>query len=153
MVNDPEKQLYEDMADLTEKVPKLQNEIKSLKNRLTKLSNRIESLELMTFQDQISKLGDELRLIKTNLVAVSRVVAFSEIDNLQLHMQEAIRSTLPANEPKTIRLKEYISVENARAIEKNTNSPTPLDVLNAFRKECITCSDKYNLGAFVDKPY
>lgn len=131
----------------------IDNKIKSLKGQITRLSNRIEKLELSAFQDQISNLDNEIRSIDEKLLAVSRVVTFNELDALNLHMHEAIHLKLTADDPDRIQLKEYISVEYARAVERHKNSLEPLTVLKAFRKECITCSNKYKLGAFATKPY
>ncbi len=80
-MSDLEKQLYIDIADLVEKVPKLETEIaglnsivpslpkeiQSLKTRLTKLSNRVDSLELMAFQEQISRLDEKITAISDRL--------------------------------------------------------------------------------------
>ena len=126
---------------------------RSLKGGITRLKTRIENLELLGLQDQISKLDDNIKSINTKLIAVSRVVAFSEIDSLHLHMQGAISNKLPANDPNKTRLTEYIAMECAKAVEKNKISSTPLDVLKAFRTECQTCSKEYDLGAFKVKPY
>lgn len=67
MATDPEAKLYRDIDELRESVPKLQKElkteVKSLKTRLTKLSERIETLELLGFQDQISKLDEKIDLL------------------------------------------------------------------------------------------
>lgn len=67
MVTDPEQQLYKDMADLTEQMPKLQREVKSLKTRLAKLISRIDRLELIGLQDQLTSLGDEQKQLKSTL--------------------------------------------------------------------------------------
>ncbi len=152
MANDLEQQLYRDMADLTEKVPKLQNEIISLKKRLTKLSNRIESLELLSLQDQISNLNDELASTNRSVITLRRTVVSNEMDTLKLHMLRAIRNALPKGDPNKIRLSEHIRVEFSKARERIKISPQPLDVLDDFEEECEHCSIKYNLGAFATKP-
>ena len=151
MATDPEGQLYKDMADLTEKVPKLQNELAALKKRLTELTKRVESLELMAFQDQISKLGDEVKSTNEDLVRLSRVVVLNEIDTLHLHMERAISKEVSDDKLRE-RLRLYISVEGTRARERVDNAPSPITILMAFKKECISCSDKYDLGAFAGKP-
>ncbi len=152
MGNDLEQQLYTDMADLTEQVPKLQNEVKSLKKRLTKLSNRVESLELVTFQDQIANLNDKVDSINTHLIDVARTVAIIEMDALRLHMQTAIRRALSTNNPKRLQLKEYIFSECTKASERARTSPSPIDLLDEFRDVCISCSREYDLHAFAHKP-
>ena len=152
MTNDPEQQLYKDMADLTEKVPKLQNEIKSQKRRLTRLSNRVESLELLALQDQISNLNDKVDSINTNLADVARTVAITEIDNLKLHMVSAIRRRLSVNNSNRTRLREYISTECIKARERARTSSSPIDLLDGFRDVCISCSREYDLRAFAHKP-
>jgi len=146
MANDPEQQLYTDMADLTEKVPKLQNEIKSLKAKLTKLSGRIESLELMAFQEQISSLNDKMKSISESLLAASRRLARFEMEFLQYHVRGVIRDELSG--PECERVREYIAKEYARAEEKLVHSSEPLSILRDFRKVCTECSKEYNLGAF-----
>ena len=152
MVSDREQQLYQDMANLREKVPKLQNEVKYLKAKLTKLSNRIERLELMAFQDQITELSDKINSISTKLLDVSRAVAFNEMDVLSLHMREAIDIKFANASKLRTRLREYISAECAKAIQQRLDSPEPLAVSREFKTLCIECSDKYQLDAFVTKP-
>ena len=147
MENDPEQQLFKDMADLREKVPKLQNEIKSLKGRLTKLSNRVESLELMTFQDQISRLGEKIDSVSKNLVNVSRLFAEFVIDFNQMHIKNAIDLTLKSPLRETVR--EQITLEQARAVEAISHSLNPLEIAKKFSYTCVEYSKKYNLNAFM----
>lgn len=151
MANDPEQQLYEDMADLTERVPKLENEIKSLKRKITKLSTRIESLELMAFQDQIANLNDKIDSINKYINAIGLRVVLNELDFLQLHMRKAIDKKLSEGNTKR-QIREYISNKHASAQEKARLSSKPFEYLLEFKKECMTYSKKYKLGAFTEKP-
>jgi len=147
MINDAEQQLYKDIADLTKKVPKLQNEIKALKGRLTKLSNRVESLELMTFQDQISRLGEKIDSVSMNLVNVSRLFASFVIDVNQMHIKSAIDQTLKSPIRETV--KEQITLKQAQAAEAISHSLNPLEIAKGFRYTCVEYSHKYNLDAFI----
>ena len=146
MANDPEQQLYKDMDDLTEKVPKLRNEVKSLKRRLTIMSKRVESLELMAFQDQISKLDEKVNSIGAVLINTNRSLARFEMDFMQYHVCRAIRSSLKS--PERDKLLDHISMEFARGTESIKHSSNPLSISTKFTKECVEYSDKYNLDAW-----
>lgn len=122
------------------------------KKQLTKLSNRIESLELMAFQDQISKLGDEVKSVNENITTLSRVVAMNELGTLRLHMLNAIDVAYKENSQTNTLLKEYIITEHAKAKEKVRTSAKPLIIFIEFNNMCVDCSEKYKLNAFTTKP-
>ena len=117
---------------LQKKLTNIENKLKSIKGGLTKLTRRIESLELMSFQDQISKLGDEVESITKRLIKVEEAVALNEIDALNVHMIETINKAIPEQHMRE-QLEEYMSVECAWAREKARNNPTPLAIMKAFR--------------------
>jgi hypothetical protein len=105
----------------------------------------------MAFQDQISKLSDEVKSINGNLNSITRIIALNELETLLVHMQRAIDKTISDDKLRQ-RLIDYINVEHAKARTKVTRDPSPIDIFIAFKQDCIACSDKYNLGAFETKP-
>ncbi|MFH0847588.1 MAG: hypothetical protein V1894_06020 [Chloroflexota bacterium] len=155
MANDAEAQLYEDMADLKEQVPKLQNEIKKVKANVSKLTRRVDSSELMGFQEQITKLNERLGFIDEKLLGLSQIVAITEIERLNLHMQDSINAMLSTgvgNRQQYTRLREALTFECSKARTEASTSPTPTKILTGFRVLCMDCSRKYNLDAFMGKP-
>jgi hypothetical protein len=146
MVNDPESQLYRDMADIKELVPELQKEIKSLKGKITKLTNRIQTLEMMAFQEQITSLVEKINLLNEKALETSRYAAKFEMDFIQYHMKGMIHQKLSNQERE--RLSEHITQLFATAKERVQNSLEPISILIDFKNECIDCSKKYDLDAF-----
>lgn len=146
MSQDPEQQLYSDMADLTEKVPKIQNAVKSINTRLNKLSSRIENLELMAFQEQINSLNDKIDSLNGNLLNVSRAIARFEMDFTQSHMCVAIRNHVSGQKQKD--LEEHVKMLFAKYREVIKHSLDPVSIALEFRVECVKCSNEYNLDAF-----
>ncbi len=149
MANDSEQQLYEDMAELRDKVPKLQNEIRSLKTRLTKLSGRVESLELMDFQSQISKLDDRVESVKQEILelaqkqitlvntlkdsvlSVQQYMAGLRINSLSSDFYRIIKNQ-PSKQPSALITQLYADVASTKSTIKSSN--TPLEVANQFQE-------------------
>lgn len=162
MANDLEQQLYSDMADLTEKVPKLQDEIKLLKQRLTKLSKRIENRESMAFQDQISNLNDkveaaQLKLqeqithVSDSLLVTAQFLARFDIEWIRWGLSEWSSKRLSKSTvPTYSKVRQFLLSHSATAKEKTRHSSTPLSVAMEFRKECEDYFEDNKLHPFLD---
>lgn len=147
MANDLEQQLYVDMADLTEKVPKLKSEIKLLKTRLATLSSRVKSLELMDFQSQISRLDDKINSVSEHSVMVSQSLADFELNFMQYLMSDRIQKCLQGSTCE--RVKTRIRMTFAQAREAIRHSSEPLKIVRSFTEECERCSKEYKLDVFL----
>ena len=139
MANDPEQQLYADMADLREAVPKLQNEVKSLKARLTKLTTRIEQMELMGFQDQVGAvdrktdvLSEQMKEQQTLSEELIRSTVLIRLDIFSEGFLDILNSTNPQN-AQSLRTQLMADIAKTRQIIRLESEPVA--ELNAFNKK------------------
>ena len=141
MTNDPEQQLYEDIADLMKKVSNLRNENRALKTKLTKLSNRVESIELLALQDQISTLNDEVKsnkqelqaavvTIRDGLIDAQRSIAGLRINTLTPSLKAIIERQLPKKAPNLL---VQLFADAANAKSKIDSSNNPPKIANQFK--------------------
>ncbi len=139
MTEDAEAQLYRDIANLTEQLPKLDKRIKKLESHCRQLSTKINRIEIQGLQDQFTSLTD-------NILQIKRTLARFEMDFTQSHMIDAIRISLSGSIKQ--RAEDHIKLEFARSAEALKHTMEPLFIGLKFRKNCIKFSEANNLDAF-----
>ncbi len=141
MENDPEKQLYQDMADLTEKVPKIQGEVKSLKTRLKRLAGQVEQLDLINSQNQIVALDQKINLVDGRLkelialnAELTKVVALNRFFSIQHDISDTLISSHISG---TQAVQTQLIADAANIKHQMMTSERPDKILIAFREKWI----------------
>ena len=88
MVDEAEKHLDHErrIKQLETSINQLQalaKDLKTMKGRMTRLERRIQDVELLDFQQQITKLSIDLNSVASGTLAAQRHVAWLEISSLQ----------------------------------------------------------------------
>jgi hypothetical protein len=124
MVEDREAQLYRDVADLREQVPKLQEMV-------NELAIKNEQLEASGFQSQILSLNKKINKLNSRLVDSEKIIADFFITDNKVLLLDAI-DAFPAKNEKENKAKqearEWVIEQCAIALKGVYNSKNPLDI-------------------------
>ena len=99
----------------SEDIDSLKKELKALKKSHKQLSDNVAILNLMAFEEQITKLDERINLLDKNLLAVCRALVQFEMEFTKLHMENAISAELSS--PTSERVREQITLKFATAKE------------------------------------
>ena len=139
--DDPEAQLYADVADLTEKVPKIRSE-------LDELATKVQSLEFSGFQEQITSLDKKINKLNSALLESNRIIADYIINSLKKFTLDTVNSvTTPLISGKKVELtkreaREYVIEECATASKAIYSSKKHLDIAVSLYFNMIEEFDK-----------
>lgn len=161
MVNDRESQLYRDVADLLEQVPKLkqamdslekkvepiesvEKDVRSLKTRISRLTGRVEKLELLDFQSQITRLDEQIgdlhsdfhTLAGENFMWIQRKLGEFIIASTLSQANHYFKSSKAKN------ALEQLNISAAGAHAKVQISNAPLEDAITFYNDCLKLAEE-----------
>ena len=133
MTDDPEQQLYRDVSELREQIPKFHSEVRSLKTRLGKLKNRLDGFELIDFQGQITSLDSKVTRVDSILLRLDRNVAKSRI---RLDLFWAHWSLTPINNINSKDCIRFAREEASASLAEINTSQNPHQIAEAWFSRC-----------------
>jgi hypothetical protein len=139
--DDPEAQLYADVADLTEKVPKIRSD-------LDELATKVQTLEFSGFQEQITSLDKKINKLNSALLDSNRIIADYIINSLKKFTLDTIDSIpTPLISKKKMEItkreaRDYVIEECATASQAIYSSEKPLDIAVSLYFSMIEEFDK-----------
>lgn len=148
MAEEAEKHL-----NLEQRVKELERQVRSLKTRNTKLANRVQDIELLDFQQQITKLNERITKLDELTLGAEQHLAWVDINGLTTDFLAYLSQLNPLLGGITYAVRQTArehALRDAAAFGQQVyNSTTPVDLAKQFRQNLVQYCAQTGINYFA----